>query len=206
MRLDTEQDMVGARQRARHIARLVGFDRQTQTSIATAVSRSRAQHRHLWRRRRVAFVLDGEPPAQALTMMFRDQGPGIADLQSILGRYLRLAHRHGVGLIGTRRLMDHVRNRQRTRQGTFVQLRQVPAARQSGRRRHAGRPGCRRPCAFRPDVLVEEVLAQNRDLLATMTELETARGRAHARSTPSWRTPIAACWRSMPSWSSGPTS
>ena len=34
----SEQDVVGARQRARQIARLLGFEAQDQTRIATAVS------------------------------------------------------------------------------------------------------------------------------------------------------------------------
>ncbi|MFO1158967.1 MAG: hypothetical protein U1E60_09015 [Reyranellaceae bacterium] len=34
----SEQDIVHARQRARQIARSIGFDRQAQTCIATAVS------------------------------------------------------------------------------------------------------------------------------------------------------------------------
>ena len=36
--LEAEQDIVLARQKAREVARLVGFDGQAQTSIATAVS------------------------------------------------------------------------------------------------------------------------------------------------------------------------
>ena len=85
MRLDTEQDIVRARQRARHIARLVGFDRQAQTSIATAVSEVARNTVSYGGGGGLSFALNGDPPAQALTMAFRDQGPGIADLESILG-------------------------------------------------------------------------------------------------------------------------
>src|SRR5262249_56863546 len=89
LKLAAERDVVLARQRARHVARLVGFDRQAQTSIATAVSEIARNTVTYGGGGELSFALDGEPPRQRLVMTFRDHGPGVADLQAVLrGSYV----------------------------------------------------------------------------------------------------------------------
>ena len=92
-----EHDVVLARQRARQIAGLLGFEAQDQTRIATAVSESRPQRLPV-RRRRPGRVSDCEGTHRSrLLVRVSDQGPGIRDLQAILeGRY-RVADRDGRG-------------------------------------------------------------------------------------------------------------
>ena len=53
--LRTEHDVVLARQRARQVARLLGFDAQEQTRIATAVSEV-ARNAHQYAKRRPGGV------------------------------------------------------------------------------------------------------------------------------------------------------
>jgi len=173
MRLDTEQDIVRARQRARHIARLVGFDRQAQTSIATAVSEVARNTVTYGGGGGLSFALLGDPPAQSLTMTFRDQGPGIADLESILGGTYVSPTGMGIGLIGTRRLMDRF-DIDSGPTGTLVRFGKYLPRGTAANDMSVGRVASDLARSG-PEVLVEEVLAQNRDLLTTMADLETAR-------------------------------
>ena len=174
LRLDTEQDIVHARQRARHVARLVGFDRQAQTSIATAVSEIARNTVTYGGGGSLAFTLDGESPRQRLSMTFRDNGPGIAELQSILdGSYVSPTGM-GVGIVGTRRLMDTFEVGSAPGRGTIVSFaKYLP---RNGTLQ--GTPGSLMTdlSAARPEALIDEVLVQNRDLLASMADLEAARG------------------------------
>ncbi|TAJ97092.1 MAG: response regulator [Reyranella sp.] len=173
MRLDTEQDIVRARQRARQIARLVGFDRQSQTSIATAVSEVARNTVSYGGGGGLSFSLLGEPPAQSLTMTFRDQGPGISGLESILGGTYVSPTGMGIGLIGTRRLMDEFEIDSGT-SGTLVRFGKYLPRGSGADGLSIGRVAADL-AGSGPEVLVEEVLAQNRDLLTTMADLETAR-------------------------------
>src|SRR5262249_43512127 len=101
-----ERDVVLARQRARQIAALVGFDVQDQTRIATAVSEIARNAFEYARGGRVEFQLEGSTPPQLLVVRVTDRGPGVADLAAVLdGRY-RSRTGMGVGIVGARRLMD----------------------------------------------------------------------------------------------------
>ena len=61
-----EQDVVNARQRARQVAELLGFDGQDQTRIATAVSEIARNAFRYARGGRVEFSVEGQTPPQLL--------------------------------------------------------------------------------------------------------------------------------------------
>src|SRR2546421_13106017 len=83
-----EHDVVTARQRARQIAGLLGFDSQDQTRIATAVSEIARNAFHYARGGRVEYLLEGRTSPQLFIVRITDNGPGIQDLAAILeGRY-----------------------------------------------------------------------------------------------------------------------
>ncbi|MDB5806516.1 MAG: histidine kinase [Betaproteobacteria bacterium] len=106
LHLNGEQDVVLARQRARQIAQMTGFAPQDQTRIATAVSEIARNAFRYGAGGSVEFAIAGLEPPQLLLVTVIDQGGGIADLQSVLeGRY-RSSTGMGMGLIGSRRLMD----------------------------------------------------------------------------------------------------
>src|SRR5947209_16754929 len=103
--LRNERDVVQARQRAREIAALLGFDNQDQIRLATATSEMARNAFRYARNGKVAFSVILDFP-QRLQVTVSDSGPGIGNLEHILdGRYV--SHTGlGMGIIGTRRLMD----------------------------------------------------------------------------------------------------
>src|SRR5713226_9282493 len=101
-----ELDVVHARQRARLIAEILGFDRNDQTRLSTAVSEIARNAYQYAGGGDVEFLVEGVAPSQLFAITVRDRGPGISDLQAILeGRYVS-ATGMGLGIIGSRRLLD----------------------------------------------------------------------------------------------------
>jgi signal transduction histidine kinase/CheY-like chemotaxis protein len=100
-----ENDVVFARQRARQIAGLLGFENQDQTRIATAVSEIARNAYQYAGGGRVEFVVD-DAAGPLLLIRVSDQGAGFKNLQAVLdGRYASTTGM-GVGVVGARRLMD----------------------------------------------------------------------------------------------------
>ena len=120
----TESDVVAVRQRARRIAELLGFERQDQTRIATAVSEIARNAFGYAGGGRAEFMIDQAETPQLLRIRISDKGPGIADLQSILEGQYRSQSGMGLGLVGARRLMDHFKIDTAPGGGTCVDLEQ----------------------------------------------------------------------------------
>ena len=104
--LHSERDVVLARQRARRIAELAGFEAQDQTRIATAVSEIARNAFRYARGGRVEFAIEGTTSPQLLSVIVADDGPGMVDLASVLDGSYRSQTGMGLGIVGTRRLMD----------------------------------------------------------------------------------------------------
>lgn len=168
--LRLEHHLVLARQRARQIAGLLAFDSQEQTRIATAVSEVARNALRYAGGGRVQFdVRTGSAPLFLITV--RDQGPGIIDLQAVLdGRYASTTGM-GLGLAGSRRLMDYFRIESAPGKGTTVELGKLlpPAAGPVDRAALAriaeelAREAPRNP--------LEEVEQQNQELLLALEQL-----------------------------------
>jgi len=117
-----EQDTVHARQRARHVARLLGFDNQDQTRISTAVSEIARNAFNYAGGGRIEFAVEGRTRPQLFVIRIVDHGGGIHDLDAILeGRY-RSQTGMGLGVIGARRLMDQFQINTAAGVGTEVVL------------------------------------------------------------------------------------
>ena len=116
-----EADIIAARQRSRQVAELLGFDKQDQTRIATAVSEIARNALTYGGGGRVELATENsDNPRMIVTV--RDKGPGIVDLPAILeGRY-RSESGMGVGIVGTRRLMDDFTIESTPGAGTVVKL------------------------------------------------------------------------------------
>src|SRR6478735_4086486 len=120
-----EQDVVIARQRAREIAKLVGFDGQDQTRIATAVSEIARNAFRYAGGGKVEFALEGESLPQVFHVRVTDKGPGISDVALVLSGRYRSTTGMGIGLIGAHRLMDRVEVKTASGQGTDISLRKI---------------------------------------------------------------------------------
>ena len=98
--------MVYARQRAREIAALLGFEHQEQIRLATAASELARNAFRYAVNGMVEFLVRDTAP-QLFVISVTDSGPGIPNLSEILdGRYVSQTGL-GKGIIGTKRLMDH---------------------------------------------------------------------------------------------------
>ncbi|KAB8320481.1 response regulator [Tolypothrix campylonemoides VB511288] len=165
-----EQDVVLTRQMARQIAQALGFDAQDQARLATAVSEI-ARNAFIYARGGIVeFSVDDESP-QNLWISIRDQGLGIPNLQAILdGRYTSTTGM-GLGIIGTRRLMDQFQIESVANQGTTVLMaktlpKRVPKL--TTKRLHLLRDQLDNR---EPQNPFEEIQRQNQELLRAMQEL-----------------------------------
>ncbi len=108
--LSLETDFLLARQRAKQIAALVGFELQDQTRIATAVSEIARNAWEYGKGGMVEYFLDpaGGRASAGLRIVVTDRGPGIANLEQIwAGTYVSETGM-GIGMLGARRLLDDV--------------------------------------------------------------------------------------------------
>src|SRR3984957_12229473 len=121
----SERDTVAARQRARQIARLLGFEDQDQTRISTAVSEIARNAFNYAGGGRVEYSIEGRTSPQLFMIKVRDSGPGVRELDNILeGRY-KSSTGMGMGILGARRLMDQFQIESRPGQGTTVWLKKL---------------------------------------------------------------------------------
>jgi len=120
--IENEGDVVTVRQRAHRVADMLGFDRQDQTRIATAVSELARNAFGYAGGGRAEFVLDSSSNPQRFVVRICDQGPGIANLQTILDGQYRSSSGMGLGLIGARRLMDTFDIESKPDAGTTVEV------------------------------------------------------------------------------------
>lgn len=102
----SDADVVVARQLGRQIAGELGFQRPDQALIATAISELA---RNIVNYARSGWVEIGEfahGRRRGLKVIATDSGPGIADLDAAMTDGFSTGKSLGLGLPGTRRLMD----------------------------------------------------------------------------------------------------
>jgi signal transduction histidine kinase/CheY-like chemotaxis protein len=122
--IESESDVVAVRQRARRVAELLGFERQEQTRIATAVSEIARNAFGYAGGGRAEFAIEPADP-QIFAIRISDRGKGIPNLQEILDGQYRSQNGMGLGLTGARRLMDRFRIETAPNKGTIVELEQI---------------------------------------------------------------------------------
>jgi len=167
-----EEDIAYARQRSRLIAELLGFARNDQARIGTAVSeiaRNAFQHA---RGGEVIFSVKNKPPAQLLAIKVCDQGPGIKEAEAILEGCYKSTTGMGQGIVGTRRLMDHFHLETQIEVGTKVFFaKNLPP--NTPEITHLTINEITKELAkARSNSPLEEIRLQNKELLKTMNELQ----------------------------------
>ncbi len=167
--LAQEPDVVTARQRARQLARLLGFDNQDQIRLATATSEIARNAFQYAGSGRVDFGVDLDAAVPLFVVQVTDRGPGIADVSAILQGQYRSNTGMGLGIAGTRRLMDRFSLESIPGRGTRVEFAKFITSPQLSRADIArlgeqlAREGARNP--------FEELQLQNQELLIALDTL-----------------------------------
>lgn len=120
MRIDAEGDIVLVRRRVRGLAQDRKFDTFAVAAITTATSELT---RNVWvhARRGVAIIEEIVDGARVgLRVQFRDEGPGIADVARVLAGGYSTTRTMGLGVSGSRRLVDEFSLESTPGQGTVV--------------------------------------------------------------------------------------
>ena len=171
MAIRYERDVVTARQRAREIAKLMGFDGQDQTRVATAVSEIVRNAFRYASGGKVEFAVEGASTPQLLVVRVRDTGPGIPDLAHVTSGNYRSATGMGVGILGAHRLMDKVEIDTGPGRGTDVRLTKIlPARAPLITQEQFGRITAQLSINMPGDAL-GELQEQNRELVHALGEL-----------------------------------
>ena len=165
-----EQDVVSARQRARQIGALVGFDAQDQTRLATAVSEIARNAFQYARGGRLEFTLEGQTPPQLLVIRVSDQGPGIRNVDHVLSGEYSSKTGMGLGIVGARRLMDRFEI-QSSPGGTSVSMCKLLPRRAPFVSTQMLPQLSAELIRLGPSDLMEELRRQNGDLLRALDEL-----------------------------------
>lgn len=122
MAINSDQDIVAARQRGRALAVELGFSAVDSTLIATAISELA--------RNIVSYAGTGEitlktiqnSTRQGILIVAADEGPGIHDLRQALRDGFSTSGSLGLGLPGVRRLMDEFEIASQPGRGTRVEV------------------------------------------------------------------------------------
>lgn len=122
LHLRHSEDIVNARQRARQIANLIGFDAQAQSRLATAVSEIARNAYRYASGGKVEYLINNTLINPSLTIFISDKGSGINNLDNILGGNYVSKTGMGAGIVGAKRIMDDFAIETAAGQGTKVWL------------------------------------------------------------------------------------
>lgn len=120
MKIDTEDDVVTVRKAVRTLAQELCFDAFANAAVTTASSELA---RNVWVHARcgqvvVQHVFDGQ--RNGLRCVFHDEGPGIPDVPRVLQGGFSTARSMGLGVSGSRRLVDEFDIQSEVGKGTVV--------------------------------------------------------------------------------------
>lgn len=174
----TEPDIVASRQQARHFAAALGFDTQTQVRIATSVSEIARNAFQYAGGGKAVFRAETDTSGrlrhnlrqQSLVIEIKDQGPGIPNLDVVLGGSYKSATGLGLGILGARRLMDSA-DIETSSSGTCITLRKNLPPNVTRRTTQELRALVQASAAAKPASVMAEVQLQNQELLGVMEEI-----------------------------------
>ncbi len=121
--IHSPSDIVTARQQGRRLAAQVGFEGMDLTVVATAISevaRNIIEYAHSGE---ILIQLVNDAERRGVMVVATDEGPGIADVEQALLDGYSTGKGLGIGLPGTKRLMDEFEVRSTVGRGTTVIMR-----------------------------------------------------------------------------------
>lgn len=120
--IQSDVDIVAARQKGRALAARIGFSATDMTLIATAISELARNIVFYAKRGEIILrMLDG-PGAAGIMIISRDEGPGIRNVRDALRDGFSTSGGLGLGLPGVKRLMDEFEISTEVGQGTTVSV------------------------------------------------------------------------------------
>jgi serine/threonine-protein kinase RsbT len=122
VRIATDDDIVTARQEGRRLSSELGFTSTDLTLIATAISEVARNIRLYAGRGDVQLKLVREGDRGGISVVARDEGPGIADVELAMRDGYSSGGGSGLGLPGARRLMDEFEIRSKPGNGVMVAM------------------------------------------------------------------------------------
>lgn len=116
-----EPDIVTARQKARKVAKIIGFSMVDQIKIATGVSElARNIIKYAGGDGHVEIAICENEGKKGIRIVCEDHGPGIEDIESAMRDGYTTAGGLGAGLPGTKRLMDEFDIQSTVGEGTTI--------------------------------------------------------------------------------------
>ena len=122
MAINSDQDIVTARQRGRALAIEVGFSTGDATLIATAISELARNIVSYARKGEISLKQAQASNRQGILIVASDDGPGIRDIRQAMRDGFSTSGSLGLGLPGVRRLMDEFEIASEPGQGTTVKV------------------------------------------------------------------------------------
>ncbi|TAN40118.1 MAG: anti-sigma regulatory factor [Nitrospirae bacterium] len=104
--IERDADIVTARQRGRELAREVGFSGTEQTLITLAISEIARNIVSYARRGGMTLTRVQDAGRSGISIVARDEGPGIPDIELAMRDGYSTGKSLGVGLPGSRRVVD----------------------------------------------------------------------------------------------------
>lgn len=118
--VESEANLITLRNTIKQLASDIGMSLVNQTRLVTAVSELGRNMLRYGGGGQVTVTLRPGPTQQGIQLVFADQGPGIANLDEALQDGYSTGQGLGLGLPGSRRLVDEFRIESSVGQGTTV--------------------------------------------------------------------------------------
>jgi serine/threonine-protein kinase RsbT len=118
--INSDQDIVSARQKGRQMATEIGFSTGDATLIATAISELARNIVSYAAKGQITLKMVNGLNRQGISVIATDDGPGIPDIRQALRDGFSTSGSLGLGLPGVRRLMDEFEITSQPGRGTIV--------------------------------------------------------------------------------------
>lgn len=120
--IEREEDVVIARQKGRELGAEIGFSNTDRTIIALAISEIARNIISYARRGEIVMCRIDDGVRVGICIVAEDEGPGIADIELAMRDGYSTAKSLGVGLPGTKRIMDEFALTSVVGKGTTVKM------------------------------------------------------------------------------------
>jgi len=120
--INNPDDIVNARKAGHHLALELGFSLTDVTMIATAISEVARNITSYAGHGAVRVEVSDREGRKALVIRAEDEGPGIADIERAMEDGYSTGRGLGLGLPGSRRLMDRMIVESKVGRGTVIEM------------------------------------------------------------------------------------